>query len=87
MATPAFGDAEFLFGSCPVCKSQVLTYTDLGPGDDELHRCLHCDAVITGGLQAATSTDLQAHGYRVIEVRTCGDGGGCAAGNCGIVKR
>ena len=63
MATPAFGDAEFLFGACPVCAKQVLTYVDFAPDDGELRRCLHCETIITGDLQAATSAELEANGY------------------------
>jgi hypothetical protein len=83
MATPSFGDVEFLFGSCPLCKKEVLTYADFGPDDGELRRCLSCEGIVTSGLQAATRNDLEANGYAIIDARTCGDGGGCAAGGCG----
>jgi hypothetical protein len=86
MATPSFGNAEFLFGSCQVCGKQVLTYADFAPNDDELRRCIHCDTILTSGLQASTSVELQASGYAVMEARTCGDGGGCAASGCGQRK-
>jgi hypothetical protein len=85
MATLSFGDAEFHFGSCQACGKRVLTYTDFGPDGDELRRCLHCETAITAGLQAATSIELEANGYAIIEARACG--GGCAAGTCGSLKR
>ncbi len=87
MATPSLGDAEFLFASCELCGKRVLTYIDFGPDDGELRRCLHCETIITSGLQPATSNDLETNGYAVIEARTCGNGGGCSAGGCGMAKR
>jgi hypothetical protein len=86
MATPAWGDTEFVLGYCPECAKQVLTHLDLDPGDEELRRCLHCDAIVTDGLSWATGDDLEASGYALLEARTCGNGGGCAAG-CGVRSR
>jgi len=87
MATPTFGDAEFFFGRCQRCGKRVLTYTDVGPDDRELRRCLHCESIIATGLEAATAAELHANGYGIIDARTCGDGGGCTASGCGMLKR
>jgi hypothetical protein len=87
MATPSIGEAEFLFGACPACGKRVLTHTDFGPAGNELRRCLHCDTIITTSeLEAATGSELEANGYVVIEARTCGGGGGCGGGTCGVLK-
>jgi hypothetical protein len=86
MATPVVGDPEFVFGSCQVCGKRVLTYTDFGPDDGELRRCLHCETMVSTGLQPGTSVDLEANGYAVVEARPCG-GGGCSAGGCGLLQR
>lgn len=86
MATPSIGEAEFVFGDCQVCGKRVLTYTDFGPDDAELRRCLHCETIVSGSLQAATAVELQANGYGIVDARACGDGGGCVAGGCGMVK-
>jgi len=87
MATPSIGDAEFLFGTCQVCGKQVLTYTDFGPDGAEVRRCLSCETVVIDSLQAVTAIELQASGYGIVDARICGDGGGCAAGGCGLEKR
>jgi hypothetical protein len=84
MATPALGESEFLIGYCHSCEKQVLTHVQLGADDAELRLCFHCDAIIADGLASVPGTELEAHGYALVEARTCGNGGGCAAGGCGM---
>jgi len=86
MATPALGDTEFLLGYCRDCEQQVLTHVDLGAHDDEVRRCLHCDAIIADRMEIVSTAELEARGYRVVEARACGNGGGCSAG-CGMRAR
>ena len=86
MATAALGDTEFLLGYCKDCGRHVLTHVDLGPHDDEVRRCLHCDAIIASQMQIVSAAELEARGYSVVEARTCGNGGGCSAG-CGMRER
>ena len=86
MATPSLGSTEFVLGDCPECAKQVLTHLDLGRDDEEIRRCLHCDAIISNGFRWATSAELETKGYAIVDARICGDGGGCAAG-CGMRSR
>ena len=85
MPTASFGTAEFFFGHCDGCEKQVLTYSDFGPGDSAITRCLHCDAKITAALESATRVDLETKGYTIIGAETCGSG--CPVGGCGAPKR
>lgn len=88
MATPSFGDSEFLLAYCRVCDRKVLTHVALGPGDDEIRCCLHCDEVIAGDLRAVSSDELEANGYGLLQARSCGNGGGCStsgAASAGMV--
>ena len=88
MATPSADDAEFLIGYCSVCAKQVLTHIQLGDDDAEVRLCLHCDTVIADGLESVPGDDLEAHGYALLEARTCGNGGGCGVGGgCGGRER
>lgn len=87
MATPSFEDAEFLVGWCGVCQKDVLTHVELGPTDEEIRRCLHCDEVITHELKSLGSKELEANGYTIVDARVCGNGGGCSAGGCGLRHR
>ncbi|MFI5366178.1 MAG: hypothetical protein ACHQ4J_11190 [Candidatus Binatia bacterium] len=84
MATPALGASEFLLGYCHSCERRVLTHVQLDPHDAELRLCLHCDTPIVDDLGSVPAADLEASGYALVEARTCGNGGGCAAGGCGM---
>jgi hypothetical protein len=84
MATPALGATEFLFGFCTACDKEVITHVDLDAAGDLIRRCVHCDALLAGALRAGDADALTAHGYAVLDARTCGNGGGCAAGGCGM---
>ena len=86
MATPAFGDAEFFVGYCPGCEKQVLTCIEFGPTNEERRLCVHCDSGVEQ-LRAVSSHDLADTGYEVLEARTCGNGGGCGSGGCGMRER
>jgi len=83
MATPSLSDSEFVVGFCVGCAKDVLTHLDLGPTDDEVRRCLHCDEAINSALRSVRGDELEASGYALIEARSCGNGGGCSAG-CGM---
>jgi hypothetical protein len=84
MATPSFGDSQFLVGACPQCQKEVLTHIDFGPDDSEIRRCVHCDEVLElNDLAFASGTALEEAGYALLEARLCGNGGGCSAGGCG----
>lgn len=82
MASASFADSVFSIGYCATCAKDVLTHVDLGPANEEIRRCLHCDALITR-LRLVSSEELQAHGYALIEARVCGNGGGCSVSGCG----
>ena len=86
MATPAFDDSSFLVAFCPTCDKETLTHLSLGPEDDMVRCCVHCDAPVTGELFEIDSADLEDKGYAVVEARTCGNGGGCGSG-CGSRQR
>jgi hypothetical protein len=84
MATPEFGNEEFLLGHCPVCAKDVLTHIDIGPDDEEIRCCVHCDAHVGNGMRAVSADELEAFGYAIVDARVCGNGGGCSAGGCGL---
>lgn len=84
VATPSFEDAEFLFGHCPACGTEVLTYADFDAEDNELRRCLACEALVQTSIRRVRRENLEDLGYAVIEARTCGNGGGCGSGGCGM---
>ena len=74
MATPFLEDAEFLFATCSACDKSVLTHVvDFDDDGNEVRRCVHCD-------------ELEERGYRLIDARGCGNGGGCSSG-CGTRQR
>jgi len=87
MATAAFGNSDFLVGYCLACDKNVLTHLDLTPDDGEIRRCLHCDEIIPGPFKSVSSDQLEANGYAIVEARTCGNGGGCGVGGCGMRQR
>ncbi|MBI3786604.1 MAG: hypothetical protein HY270_24710 [Deltaproteobacteria bacterium] len=82
MATPSFDDSMFLLAHCSVCAADTLTHLGLGPEDDLIRCCVHCDAPVVSPLIEVSSEELEDRGYSVIEARTCGNGGGCGSG-CG----
>jgi len=84
MATPSLGQSEFLIGYCASCEKPVLSHVQLDSDDAERRLCVHCDAAIVDGLTSVSGAELESHGYAVIEARTCGNGGGCSAGGCGM---
>ena len=86
MAKPSLGEATFPLGYCEVCTRAVLTHLDLGPADEEIRRCVHCDALVTATLTWVDTSELEATGYAIVDARICGNGGGCSAG-CGVRQR
>lgn len=84
---PSFDATDFLVGHCAGCEKDVLTHVDLSTDGDEVRRCLHCDDMISAPLRSVGSDQLEANGYAVIEAKTCGNGGGCGAGGCGMRQR
>ena len=83
VATPGLEEAEFLVGHCTFCDRQVLTHLDLDLADEEIRLCVHCDGVVSSELTWLGTRDLEAHGYSLMQARSCGNGGGCSAGGCG----
>jgi hypothetical protein len=84
MATPTLDESEFLLASCATCGREVLAYVDFAEDGSEQRRCLHCDADLGVALRLAGTAELEEAGYAVTEARTCGNGGGCSAGGCGM---
>ena len=87
MAVPSFDATDFLVGYCAACEKDVLTHVDLGSDGEDVRRCLHCDELVATSLRSVSSEQLTENGYAVIEARTCGNGGGCGAGGCGMRQR
>ena len=87
MATPSFGDSEFLVGFCQHCAKEVLTHVDLDLADNEILRCLHCDEPIQSSLRVIWGDEIETTGYALLEARSCGNGGGCSVSGCGARLR
>ena len=86
MAESRFAELDFTVGWCARCARDVLTWSDYGAVDSELHRCLHCDDVVASHLRQAKGSDLAERGYSVVEASGCGSGG-CGSGQCGRPSR
>jgi hypothetical protein len=92
MAEPDFAEVDVALGWCGGCGREVLTWLDYSSAHTptaaelELHRCLHCEQVVTSQLRRAKGADLAQHGYRLVEASGCGSGG-CGSGKCGRPAR
>jgi hypothetical protein len=87
MAALSLGNSTFLVGHCQSCDREVLTHLDVGPADNEIRRCFHCDRVITSGLRAVPGNELETTGYALQEAGGCGKGGACSTGGCAMRQR
>jgi len=83
MAAPSLGDVDFLLGDCEGCAKRVLSYLTIDPSKNLVRRCIHCNEILAEPLTPVSSTELEAHGYGLVEARLCGNGGGCSPTGCG----
>jgi len=76
-----FEDTRFTVGRCLACDRRVLTYPAYD-SDPPAYQCVHCDSVVTEGLDTAPGSALPDHGYGLLELQGCGSPD-CGGGQCG----
>lgn len=82
MHEPASQPLEFPVGWCAVCARHVLTHVDFEDENSEQRLCVHCDAHVEAELKAVEQSELDGHGYALVEDFNCGSPN-CGGGRCG----